>query len=222
MKWMLMPLRRYADFQGRSRRMEYWMWVLFNVVLQCALLIPLIILALSNPDYEGDSGYYSSSGYERSSDERRDRDYDRSSDRESSSSYDDEDSYSSDRDRDRDADRGRDRDRYGSRDRDRDGSFNFSFYVSVDLLAMAQAAGPVGWVLLGLWALWVLVTLIPNLAVAIRRLHDTDKSGWMLLIGFIPLIGAIVLLVFYFMEGTRGPNRFGPDPKGPPVNQTFA
>lgn len=53
---------------------------------------------------------------------------------------------------------------------------------------------------------------IPSLAVAIRRLHDTDKSGWWFLITFIPVIGPLVLLYFYIIEGTKGPNRFGNPP----------
>ncbi|MDF0541896.1 DUF805 domain-containing protein [Sphingobium sp. H39-3-25] len=60
--------------------------------------------------------------------------------------------------------------------------------------------------------LFVLLTLIPSIAVAVRRLHDSDRRGWWLLIGFLPLIGGIVLLVFFIIGGTRGPNRFGPDP----------
>jgi uncharacterized membrane protein YhaH (DUF805 family) len=56
--------------------------------------------------------------------------------------------------------------------------------------------------------------IVPSLAVGFRRLHDIDKSAWWLLIGLIPLIGVIVLLVFFVLPGTPGPNRFGPDPKG--------
>ncbi len=56
--------------------------------------------------------------------------------------------------------------------------------------------------------------LIPTLAAGVRRLHDTDRSGWWLLIAFVPLIGAIVLLVFFVSGGTAGPNRFGDDPYG--------
>jgi uncharacterized membrane protein YhaH (DUF805 family) len=48
-----------------------------------------------------------------------------------------------------------------------------------------------------------------NLSLAVRRLHDTDKSGFWLFIGLIPLIGGIVLLVFYLLPGTPGPNRHG-------------
>ncbi len=57
-----------------------------------------------------------------------------------------------------------------------------------------------------------LAVLVPGIAVGVRRLHDTDRSGWWLLIAFIPLIGGIILLVFYVSEGTKSDNRFGPDP----------
>ncbi len=60
--------------------------------------------------------------------------------------------------------------------------------------------------------IWALGNFLPALAVGVRRLHDTDRSGWWLLIAFIPLIGAIVLLVFFCSRGTSGPNRFGRDP----------
>ena len=55
-----------------------------------------------------------------------------------------------------------------------------------------------------------LAVLIPGLAVAVRRLHDTDRSGWWLLIGLIPVIGWIVLVYWYASEGTPGTNQFGP------------
>ena len=61
-------------------------------------------------------------------------------------------------------------------------------------------------------SLWSLATLLPSLAVGARRLHDIDRTGWWLLIGFIPLIGLIVLIVFFASKGTPGPNRFGTDP----------
>ena len=53
-------------------------------------------------------------------------------------------------------------------------------------------------------------TIIPSLSVAARRLHDTDRSGWWQLLVFVPLIGAIVLIVWYATAGTPGTNRFGP------------
>lgn len=124
MEWMLMPLKRYADFNGRSRRKEYWMFFLFTVILY---LIIAMIAALMG-------GFSGSSG---------------------------------------------------------------------------QPSG----LALGLFGVVVLGLLIPSLAVQVRRFHDQDKSGWFVLLNFIPYIGGIVVLVFMFLEGTRGPNRFGPDPK---------
>lgn len=56
--------------------------------------------------------------------------------------------------------------------------------------------------------------IIPGLAVVIRRLHDTDRSGWWILIGVVPLVGFIVMLVFMCTPGTKGPNKFGQDPYG--------
>ncbi|QLB40256.1 MULTISPECIES: DUF805 domain-containing protein [Mannheimia] len=64
-----------------------------------------------------------------------------------------------------------------------------------------------------LGSLYILATFLPSLAVLVRRLHDTDRSGWWVLIGIIPLIGAIVLLVFACLDSKVGENRFGPNPK---------
>ena len=52
--------------------------------------------------------------------------------------------------------------------------------------------------------------ILPNLSVSIRRLHDTDRSGWWVLIGFVPIIGFIVLLVFYLQKSDPGGNSYGP------------
>lgn len=54
--------------------------------------------------------------------------------------------------------------------------------------------------------------LIPNLSLGVRRLHDTGRSGWWLLIGVIPLLGGGALLVLNLLAGTPGENRFGPQP----------
>lgn len=67
-----------------------------------------------------------------------------------------------------------------------------------------------------------LATLVPSLAVSVRRLHDIGKSGWMLLIGLIPLLGALYLLFLYVQPGAAGPNRYGPDPKGGDQGEVFA
>lgn len=61
--------------------------------------------------------------------------------------------------------------------------------------------------------LWLIATIIPSLALAVRRLHDTNKSGWCLLFSLIPFFGPIVLLVFYFTDSDKGTNSFGPSPK---------
>lgn len=62
--------------------------------------------------------------------------------------------------------------------------------------------------------LYSLAVLLPSLAVAARRLHDTGRSAWWLLLLLVPLIGVLVLLFFYVTSGERGANAYGPDPKG--------
>ena len=61
--------------------------------------------------------------------------------------------------------------------------------------------------------LYTLAMLIPSLAVGVRRLHDTSRSGWWLLIGIIPLIGPIVLIVFFVQDSVPGDNLYGSNPK---------
>ena len=123
MEWMLMPLKRYADFSGRSRRKEYWMFVLFVVIV----------------------------------------------------------------------------------------------YVVLALLGSALGA-TAATALLGIFALGI---LIPSIAVQVRRFHDQGKSGWFVLLGFIPLVGGLIVLVFMCLEGDQGPNEYGPDPKGVADPETF-
>ena len=120
MGWATLPLKKYAEFTGRSRRKEYWMFVL--------LTIGIYVLASILDRIAGMNGL------------------------------------------------------------------------------IAGVYGPITTVVeLGL--------LVPSIAVSIRRLHDTDRSGWWLLIGLVPIVGGIVLLVFMVLEGTHGANRFGADPK---------
>ena len=128
MDWMLMPLRRYAEFSGRSRRKEYWMFT---------LLMFLVVIGLS---------------------------------------------------------------------------------IVERIVGLSGTVGPYGFLTLLFW----LAVLVPSIAVGVRRLHDTNRSGWWLLIALVPLIGGIVLLVFYVSEGTRGPNDYGPDPKGADHQEVFA
>lgn len=61
--------------------------------------------------------------------------------------------------------------------------------------------------------LWILVTIVPALAVLVRRLHDTDKSGWWVLIGVVPFVGTIVLFVFSVLDSDAGDNKYGKSPK---------
>ena len=69
------------------------------------------------------------------------------------------------------------------------------------------------WIPIILLAIYSLLTFIPSIAVLVRRLHDQDKSGWFYFISFIPAIGPLILLAFLFIDGTPGPNRYGPSPK---------
>ena len=65
--------------------------------------------------------------------------------------------------------------------------------------------------------LYDLAVLLPSIGVGIRRLHDTDKSGWWLLLSFVPVVGWIILIVFYASTGSAGPNRFGSEAQAAPA-----
>ena len=119
MNWYLKVLKQYADFSGRARRKEYWMFVLFNMIFEIVAMILDNVLGIA---MEG-IGY-----------------------------------------------------------------------------------GP-------LYGLYALAMLIPGLAVAVRRLHDVGKSGWMILIALIPLIGSIWLLVLMVTDSNAGENQYGQNPK---------
>lgn len=145
MEWMLMPYRRYADFSGRSRRMEYWMFTLFVAIVYSACAALMFV-----------------------------------------------------------------------------GGFSFSPDGNSE-------PGVLFWLGAGLIGLFALGTLVPMVAVVVRRLHDRDMSGWWYLgavvagmIPFVGIIASIALLVVMCLEGTRGPNRFGPDPKDPAEAEVFA
>lgn len=69
---------------------------------------------------------------------------------------------------------------------------------------------------------WALGTFIPYLAVGVRRFHDTGRSGWWWLISLVPLVGSIVLLVFFVKDSEPGSNRYGPNPKGIEAGSTAA
>jgi uncharacterized membrane protein YhaH (DUF805 family) len=117
--WYLEVLKKYAVFDGRARRMEYWMFVLINFVITVVLILIDILIGTFSPQ------------------------------------------------------------------------------TGVGLLQ-------------GLYALAV---LIPFITVTVRRLHDTGRSGWSMLIGLIPIIGGIVLLIFMVQDSQPGANQYGPNPK---------
>ena len=62
--------------------------------------------------------------------------------------------------------------------------------------------------------IYYLAILVPTLAVTVRRLHDTDRSGFWFFISFVPFVGGIILLVFECLDSTPGDNKYGPNPKG--------
>ena len=122
MEWYTMVWQKYAQFDGRSRRKEYWMFALLNAVVYVVLYVAGLAAFLS-----------------------------------------------------------------GQRS------------VGIALFVVC-----IGYALAG---------LIPGIAVSVRRLHDTNKSGWWLLISLIPGVGGLILLVLMAIEGDPGPNLYGPSPK---------
>jgi len=120
MNWYLEVLRKYTVFSGRSRRREYWFFVLFNTLIMFTL-------------------------------------------------------------------------------------------TYIDMSMGTASADMGGGLLSGIYALAV---LIPSIAVTVRRLHDTDRSGWWILIILVPLIGFFWLLILTVLDSQPGDNRFGPNPKG--------
>ena len=97
--------------------------------------------------------------------------------------------------------------------------FLFNILISIVLAVIDGMTGTLdaeaGIGLLG--GIYGLAVLIPGLAVSVRRLHDTDRSGWWLLIVLIPLIGAIVILVFMVQDSKPNENQYGSNPKGAAV-----
>jgi len=126
MQWYLKVLKQYADFTGRARRTEFWMFVLFNFIASIVLNLVDVLIGTAN---------FSTT--------------------------------------------------------------STGFSVTGGLLS----------------TIYALAVLVPSLAVSVRRLHDTDKSGWWVLLALIPIVGAIILIVWFASDGTPGANRYGPDPK---------
>jgi len=134
---MLLPLLRYADFSGRSRRLEFWMfWLLWAIALIGFTVWGFEILVKIGR--QGESPH------------------------------------------------------------------------AID--DAARYFGP----LIATFGVFAAATFIPSLAVQVRRFHDQDKSGLLVLLNLIPMVGGLIVLAFMCIEGTSGPNRYGPDPKADP------
>jgi uncharacterized membrane protein YhaH (DUF805 family) len=85
------------------------------------------------------------------------------------------------------------------------------FVLIADVVAIAIDAA-IGMQIVS--SLFGLAVLLPGLAVTVRRLHDLDRTGWWIFLGLIPLVGAIILIIWFCSKGTDGLNRFGADPLG--------
>lgn len=88
--------------------------------------------------------------------------------------------------------------------------FLFNFLITILLSVIEMMLGLDG-ILSGLYGLFA---LLPSIAVNVRRLHDIGRTGWWMLLSFIPVIGLIVLLVFAMLDSEQGENKYGPNPKG--------
>ncbi|MFF3023877.1 DUF805 domain-containing protein [Gottfriedia sp. NPDC057948] len=87
--------------------------------------------------------------------------------------------------------------------------FLFNAIITI-ILSILQSIADIDNLLTGIYGL---LTILPSLAVGARRLHDSGRSGWWLLLGIIPFIGAIILLIFFCLDSEEGDNRFGVNPK---------
>ncbi len=86
------------------------------------------------------------------------------------------------------------------------GSGSFTSMTGSGSVGFSASLGVLG-------TIYALAVLLPSLGVGVRRLHDTGRSGWWLLIALIPFVGVIVLIVFFATAGNHGPNTHGADPK---------
>ncbi len=86
----------------------------------------------------------------------------------------------------------------------------FNFLVSFVLSFLGNLVE----VLKFLPGIWSLAVLLPGLAVCVRRLHDIGKTGWLLLLALIPIVGEIILIVWFCKDSQPGDNQYGPNPKG--------
>ena len=100
----------------------------------------------------------------------------------------------------------------------------FTLFNALFIIAIVIASGSIATALdspgiFSLYIIYALGVLIPSIAVTVRRLHDTGKSGWYYLVSLIPFIGGIWLLILLVTEGDRRSNEYGPDPKAPNIEE---
>ena len=94
--------------------------------------------------------------------------------------------------------------------------FNFIFALVLELINFFIIASHIHGLidsLILLSIIYNLAVIVPSIAVAVRRLHDTNRSGWWCFIGLVPVVGSIILLVFFALDSQPGENRYGPNPK---------
>ena len=91
----------------------------------------------------------------------------------------------------------------------------FQLIVSPSYYISTLMQNELGYFFLGI----TLFTLIPAISAGVRRLHDINRSGFFLLLSFIPFIGGLILLFFFIAEGTKGKNKFGPNPLKRVINK---
>jgi uncharacterized membrane protein YhaH (DUF805 family) len=89
--------------------------------------------------------------------------------------------------------------------------FNIIFAVAANIIDYILGTGYV------FNMIYNLAILVPSIAVSVRRLHDINKSGWLLLVSLIPVIGIIWLIILFVTEGTPGENQYGPNPMDDPA-----
>lgn len=84
--------------------------------------------------------------------------------------------------------------------------FNFVISIAINVIEIPLQTAILSW-------LYALAVLVPSLAVGARRLHDTGRSGWWLLIFLVPILGPIILIIWFVFDSEPGANRYGPNPK---------
>jgi uncharacterized membrane protein YhaH (DUF805 family) len=93
---------------------------------------------------------------------------------------------------------------------------NFVICVALGIVAMTKLAATQKSAMMidAVLGVYFLLILLPSIAVTVRRLHDTGRSGWWFWIQLVPLVGPVVLFVFTVLDSTPGSNPYGPSPKG--------